>query len=72
VDLLAGLSGILPEDRIHTGDEELDRHGRAFFTYHEPHAPDAVVYPGNRDEVVQVPALRQRAWRAHRALRSRE
>ena len=54
MDLLAGLSGILPEDRIHTGDEEPDRHGRAFFAYHEPHAPDAVVYPGNRDEVVQV------------------
>ena len=54
MDLLAGLAEILPDDRIYTGDEELDRHGRAFFTYHEPHAPDAVVYPKSRDEVVQV------------------
>jgi D-lactate dehydrogenase (cytochrome) len=54
VDLLAGLKEIVPEDRIHTGEEELDRHGRAFFTYHAPHAPDAVVYPRSRDEVVEI------------------
>lgn len=54
MDLLAGLKEIVPEDRIHTGEEELDRHGRAFFTYHAPHAPDAVVYPRSRDEVVEI------------------
>jgi D-lactate dehydrogenase (cytochrome) len=54
VDLLSGLSSILPEDQVLTGGEELERHGRAFFTYHAPHPPDAVVFPKSRDEVVQV------------------
>jgi D-lactate dehydrogenase (cytochrome) len=54
VDLLSGLSSILPEDQVLTGGEELERHGRAFFTYHAPHPPDAVVFPKGRDEVVQV------------------
>ena len=54
MDLLSGLSDILPEDRVLTGGEELERHGRAFFTYHTPHPPDAVVFPKCRDEVVQV------------------
>ncbi len=54
MDLLAGLTEIVAEDRLHTAGEELERHGRAFFTYHEPHDPDAVVYPDSRDEVVGV------------------
>jgi D-lactate dehydrogenase (cytochrome) len=54
VDLLSGLSNILPEDQVLTGGEELERHGRAFFTYHVSHPPDAVVFPKSRDEVVQV------------------
>jgi D-lactate dehydrogenase (cytochrome) len=54
VDLLSGLSNILPEDQVLTGGEELERHGRAFFTYHASHPPDAVVFPKSRDEVVQV------------------
>lgn len=44
MDLLAGLKEILPEDRLHTDGEELDRRGRAFFTYHVPHALYIVDY----------------------------
>ncbi len=54
MDLISGLSNILPEDQVLTSGEELERHGRAFFTYHAPHPPDAVVFPKSRDEVVQV------------------
>ena len=54
MDLLSGLSNILPEDQVSTGGEELERHGRAFFTYHAPNPPDAVVFPKSRDEIVQV------------------
>jgi D-lactate dehydrogenase (cytochrome) len=57
VDLHSGLSSILPEDQVLTSGEELERHGRAFFTFftsHSPHSPDAVVFPKSRNEVVQV------------------
>lgn len=54
MDLHSGLSSILPEDQILTSGEELERHGRAFFTYHAPNPPDAVVFPKSRDEVVQI------------------
>jgi D-lactate dehydrogenase (cytochrome) len=54
VNLLAGLTNIVPEDQILTEGEELERHGRAFFTYHAPHRPDAVVFPKSRDEVVEI------------------
>jgi D-lactate dehydrogenase (cytochrome) len=54
MDLLAGLRGILSEDRVVTEGEEIERHGGAIFTYHAPRPPDAVVYPENREEVVEV------------------
>jgi D-lactate dehydrogenase (cytochrome) len=54
MDLLAGLRGILAEDRVVTEGEEIERHGGAIFTYHAPRPPDAVVYPKTREEVVEV------------------
>src|SRR3712207_3855252 len=54
MDLLAGLRGILAEDRVVTEGEEIERHGGAIFTYHAPRPPDAVVYPKTRAEVVEV------------------
>jgi D-lactate dehydrogenase (cytochrome) len=54
MDLLAGLSTILPEDRVVSGADDLERHGGGVFTYHAPVHPDAVVYPESRDEVVGV------------------
>src|ERR671916_2368891 len=54
MDLLSELRSIVSEDRIRTDAEELERHGRAFFTYLAPHAPDAVVFPKSRDEVAEI------------------
>ena len=57
MDLHSGLSSILPEDRVLASGEELERHGRAFFTFftcHSPHPPDVVVFSKSRNEVVQV------------------
>jgi D-lactate dehydrogenase (cytochrome) len=54
MDLLAGLGTILPEDRVVSDGDELERHGGGVFTYHAPVQPDAVVYPESRDEVVRV------------------
>jgi D-lactate dehydrogenase (cytochrome) len=54
VDLLSELRSIVPEDRIRTDREEIERHGRAFFTYLAPRAPDAVVFPKNREEVAGI------------------
>jgi D-lactate dehydrogenase (cytochrome) len=54
VDLPSELAGVVPEDRIRTDPEEIERHGGAFFTYHAPHPPDAVVLPKSRDEVVKI------------------
>ena len=54
MDLLAGLGTILPEDRVVSDGDELERHGGGVFTYHAPVHPDAVVYPESRDEVVGV------------------
>ena len=54
MDLLAGLGTILPEDRVVSGGDDLERHGGGVFTYHDPVHPDAVVYPESRDEVVGV------------------
>ena len=54
MDLLSELRSIVSEDRIRTDAEELERHGRAFFTYLAPHAPDAVVFPKSREEVVEI------------------
>jgi D-lactate dehydrogenase (cytochrome) len=54
MDLLAGLGTFLPEDRVVSGGDDLERHGGGVFTYHAPVHPDAVVYPESRDEVVGV------------------
>src|SRR5215203_3886478 len=54
MDLLAGLGTILPEDRVVSGGDDLERHRGGVFTYHAPVHPDAVVYPESRDEVVGV------------------
>jgi D-lactate dehydrogenase (cytochrome) len=54
MDLLAGLGTILPEDRVVSGADDLERHGGGVFTYHAPVHPDAVIYPESRDEVVGV------------------
>ena len=54
MDSLAGLRGILAEDRVVTEGEEVERHGGAIFTYHAPSPPDAVVYPETREEVAEV------------------
>src|SRR5215218_8915878 len=54
MDLLAGLGTILPEDRVVSGGDDLERHGGGVFTYHAPVHPDAVVYPESRDEVVEI------------------
>jgi D-lactate dehydrogenase (cytochrome) len=54
MDLLAGLGTILPEDRVVSTGDDLERHGGGVFTYHAPVQPDAVVYPESRDEVVGV------------------
>ena len=54
MDLLAGLAGVLPGDRIVTDPEEVERHGGGIFTYHAPRQPDAVVCPRSRDEVAEI------------------
>jgi D-lactate dehydrogenase (cytochrome) len=54
MDLLAGLGAVLPEDRIVSTGDDLERHGGGVFTYHDPVRPDAVVYPESREEVVDV------------------
>ena len=54
MDLLAELRNIvLDEDRVYVEGEEVERHGRVF-SYHAPHSPDAVVFPKNRGEVVEL------------------
>ncbi|MBA2343589.1 MAG: FAD-binding protein [Rubrobacter sp.] len=54
MDVLSGLRGVVPEDRISTDGGEISRHGTSVFTYHASHLPDALVYPESREEVVQV------------------
>ena len=55
MDLAVELEAFIPEkDRIVTGGEELERHAGGFFTYHAPHAPDAVVFPKGCEEVVEL------------------
>ncbi|MDQ3375953.1 MAG: FAD-binding protein [Actinomycetota bacterium] len=54
MDLLSALAGVLPEDRIVSDTDELERHGGGIFTYHAPRPPDAVVLPESREEVVDV------------------
>ena len=54
MDLLSELRSIVPEDRIRTDGEAIERHGRAFFTYLAPHAPDAVIFVASREEVIEI------------------
>lgn len=55
MELLAELARIIPDEaRVAVEGEEVENHGRAFFTYHSPHLPDAVVFPESREEVVEV------------------
>ena len=54
MDLLPELREVLPEGRVSTGEDELNRHGGGFFTYHASHLPDAVVFPKDREEVLEV------------------
>lgn len=54
MELLKELGSILPEDRIVSTGEDLERHGGGVFTYHAPRPPDVVVYPENREEVAEV------------------
>ncbi|HET7479129.1 MAG TPA: FAD-linked oxidase C-terminal domain-containing protein [Rubrobacteraceae bacterium] len=55
MDLSAGLREVLPgEGRVVTAGEAMERHGGGILTYHDPHAPDAVVYPESREEIIEV------------------
>ncbi len=54
MELLAELGAILPENRIVSTGEDLERHGGGVFTYHAPHPPDVVIYPESREEVSEV------------------
>jgi D-lactate dehydrogenase (cytochrome) len=55
MDLVSELRNILPDERsVLTSGGEVERHAGAMFTYHDPHPPDAVVYPKTRDEVAEV------------------
>jgi D-lactate dehydrogenase (cytochrome) len=54
MDPLAELATVLPEGRVVSGGEDLERHAGGVFTYHAPVSPDAVVYPQSRDEVVEI------------------
>ena len=54
MDLLEELRNIVSdEDRISVDGEELERHGRVF-SYHAPRSPDAVVFPKDEAEVVEI------------------
>src|SRR5215218_6325800 len=54
MDPLAELATVLPEDRVVSGGDDLERHAGGVFTYHAPVSPDAVVYPQSRDEVKEI------------------
>jgi D-lactate dehydrogenase (cytochrome) len=54
MELVTELGDILPEDRIVSTGEDLERHGGGVFTYHAPIPPDVVVYPENREEVAEI------------------
>jgi D-lactate dehydrogenase (cytochrome) len=54
MELVTELGAILPEDRIVSTGEDLERHGGGVFTYHAPIPPDVVVYPENREEVAEI------------------
>jgi len=52
-DLLARLAEVIPEERVTVSGEELQRHSGGIAD-HSPRPPEAVVYPGSREEVAAV------------------
>jgi len=59
-DLRSRLLDLVPdESRVSTGESILQLHGLDL-TYHEPHAPDVVVFPETAQEVGAVLALASR------------
>ena len=50
------LTDALGDERVRDGDSERDLHA-GDFSFHPPHRPDLVVYPGSTTEVAQVLAL---------------
>ncbi len=56
MDLLAELARTLPEDRVVSSGEALERHSHGF-GHHSSHPPEAVVYPESREEVALVLAF---------------
>jgi D-lactate dehydrogenase (cytochrome) len=54
VDPLAELAEALPEGRVVSGGDDLERHAGGVFTYHAPVRPEAVVYPHDRGEVLEI------------------
>jgi len=50
------LRDILGQEQVRDGDSERDLHG-ADFSFHEPHRPDFVVYPGTTQDVSSVLAI---------------
>jgi D-lactate dehydrogenase (cytochrome) len=44
------------DEQVRDGDSERDLHG-ADFSFHDPHRPDFVVYPGSTDDVSRVLAI---------------
>jgi D-lactate dehydrogenase (cytochrome) len=55
MDLLSELRAIVPDgDRVRADAETVERHGASVFTYHDPRAPEAVVFPESREEVIEL------------------
>jgi len=52
-EVAASLRDALGPDAVRDGDSELDLHG-ADLTFHEPHRPDLVVFPGSTADVARV------------------
>jgi D-lactate dehydrogenase (cytochrome) len=54
LDLVSELRDVVPEGRLVSDPDELERHGGGIFTYHASREPDAIVCPESRDEVVEL------------------
>lgn len=55
MNVVKELGRILPgEGRVSTSVEDLERHGRGFFSYLDSHPPEAVAFPESRDEVAGI------------------
>ena len=55
-DVTQALSDALGAEHVRDGDSERDLHARNL-SFHAPHRPDLVVYPGSTDEVALVLAI---------------